>query len=275
MYVIKKKKQWSEKVFTCWIDAPWVARSASPGQFLVTINSCKGERIPMTIVDVDGDSIELLFQVVGKSTLELSRMNEGDSLYAVVGPLGNPSVLQKFDGPAVFVAGGIGVGPIYPIAKKAKEMGNKVISIMGSRSETLLVMTDQMREISDELLISTDDGSCGRKGFVTDLLREVLERDEKPSHIWAIGPAIMMKFVALTAKPFNVPLTVSLNPIMVDATGMCGVCRVYVNGENKLACVDGPEFDGYAVDYDGFMGRLTQYQEKEAVALKHYMELEG
>jgi len=148
-------------------------------------------------------------------------------------------------------------------------MGNKIISIMGSRSEALLVMTDQMREISDELLISTDDGSCGRKGFVTDLLREVLERDEKPSHIWA------MKFVALTAKPFNVPLTVSLNPIMVDATGMCGVCRVYVNGKNRLACVDGPEFDGYAVDYDGFMGRLTQYQEKEEIALKHYMELEG
>ncbi len=275
MYCIKRKKQWSEKVFTYWIEAPWVARAAKPGQFLATINSPKGERIPMTIVDIDGDTIEILFQVIGKSTLELSRMNEGDSLYAVVGPLGNPSELQKFDGPVIFVAGGIGVGPVYPIAKKAKEMGNKVISIMGARSKSLLVMTEQMKEVSDELLISTDDGSYGRKGFVTDLLKEVFEREEKPSHIWAIGPAIMMKFVSLTAKPFGVPLTVSLNPIMIDATGMCGVCRVYVNGKNRLACVDGPEFDGYAVDYDSFMERLTQYREKEAIALKRYIEAEG
>jgi len=272
MYTIKKRKQWSDKIFSYWINAPWVARSVQAGQFLLIINTEVGERVPMTVVDTDGEDVEILFQTIGKSTYELSKMKEGDSLYAIVGPLGNASIIKKFDNAAVFVAGGVGIGPIYPIAKKAKEMGNEVITITGSRTKSLLVMTDRMKTVSDKLFISTDDGSYGRKGFVTDILKEVLS-SKKVSQIWAIGPAIMMKFVTLTAKPFGVPITVSLNPIMVDATGMCGVCRVYVNGENKLACVDGPEFDGYAVDYDSFMGRLTQYREKEALSLQRYLKV--
>lgn len=246
------------------LDAPEVARKAKPGQFVVLRANETGERIPLTIADTNPDkgSVTIVFLEVGKSTRLLGTLEPGESILDFIGPLGRPSEIEKF-GTAVCVGGGVGTPEILPVARALKQAGNKVISIIGFRSKDLVVMEDDMRRVSDELIVTTDDGSCGRKGFVTDALAGLIERGEKLDRVFAVGPVIMMKMVSKTTEPHKIPTVVSLNPIMVDATGMCGVCRVTVGGEMKLACVDGPEFDGHQVDFDELITRLRVYLPEE------------
>ena len=246
------------------IEAPAVARKAREGQFVVLMVDEKGERIPLTIADWDREegSITIVFMEVGVTTRKLARFSAGDSIASFVGPLGLPSHVEKF-GTVVCVGGGVGVAPIFPIARALKEAGNKIISIIGARSHDLLFWEDRMREVSDSLVVTTDDGSYARKGLVTEPLKEILEGDEKVDRVVAIGPAVMMKFCSLTTKPFAIPTIVSLNPIMVDGTGMCGCCRVEVGGETKFTCVDGPEFDGHQVDWDLVFARQRIYFDEE------------
>ncbi len=275
---ILKKEQWSDTIFSMLVEAKDMAKAAKPGQFIILIPHEHGERIPLTIADssVEEGWVQIVFQVVGKSTLELSRMAEGERLYSFVGPLGMPSEVEKFDGKVIMVGGGIGIAPIHPIARKLKEMGNHVISIIGARTAELLIMEDKLAEASTELVIATDDGSKGKKGFVNLVLEEILEKEaENISKIWAIGPPVMMRACVESAKKFNAPIIVSLNPIMVDGTGMCGACRVTVGGETKFACIDGPEFDGTLVDFAELMARQRQYIEKERQALELYKAKEG
>ncbi len=271
MAKILKKEQWSDTIFSMLISSADVAKAAQPGQFIILITQETGERIPLTIADSSAKDgwVQIVFQVVGKSTYELSLMNEGDELYSFVGPLGIPSELEKFDGKVVMVGGGIGIAPIHPIAKKLKEIGNHVVSIIGAKTSDLLIMKDKMEEASTELIIATDDGSEGVKGFVNAVLEDYLTKESNVSKAWIIGPPIMMKFTVQSALKYNVSTFVSLNPIMVDGTGMCGACRVSVGGETKFACVDGPEFDGGLVDFDELMSRQRQYinEEKEAYQL--------
>ncbi len=278
MAKILKKEQWSDTIFSMLIDAKDVAKAAKPGQFIILIPREHGERVPLTIADssVEEGWVQIVFQVVGKSTLELSRMKEGEDLYSFVGPLGMPSEVEKFPGKVVMIGGGIGIAPIHPIARKLKEMGNHVVSIIGAKTADLLIMEDKIREASTEVIVATDDGSKGKKGFVNAVLEEFLATEaENVSKIWAIGPPIMMKACTISAGKFNKSIIVSLNPIMVDGTGMCGACRVTVGGETKFACVDGPEFDGALVDFDELMARQRQYKELEQKALELYKAKEG
>ena len=251
------------------VEAPAVARKARAGQFVIIRIDEKGERIPLTIADWDREegSITIVFMEVGVTTRKLAQLKAGDFLDNFVGPLGVPSHIEKF-GTVVCVGGGVGVAPIFPIARALKEAGNKIISIIGARSKDLLFWEDRVREVSDSLTVTTDDGSYGRKGLVTEPLKELMEGAEKIDRVVAIGPAIMMKFCAKTTEPFAVPTIVSLNPIMVDGTGMCGCCRVEVGGETKFTCVDGPEFDGHLVDWDLLFARQRIYIDEE----KHAME---
>ena len=246
------------------IEAPAVARKARAGQFVVLMIDEKGERIPLTIADWDREegSITTVFMEVGVTTRKLAQLRVGDSIASFVGPLGLPSHVEKF-GTVVCVGGGVGVAPIFPIARALKEAGNKIISIIGARSQDLLFWEDRMREVSDSMVVTTDDGSYARKGLVTEPLKEILEGAEKVDRVVAIGPAVMMKFCSLTTKPFAIPTIVSLNPIMVDGTGMCGCCRVEVGGETKFTCVDGPEFDGHQVDWDLVFARQRIYFDEE------------
>ncbi|AEA33207.1 sulfide/dihydroorotate dehydrogenase-like FAD/NAD-binding protein [Hippea maritima] len=275
---ILKKEQWSDTIFSMLIEAKDVAKASKAGQFIILIPKEHGERVPLTIADSSKDEgwVQIVFQVVGKSTLELSRMNEGDELYSFVGPLGMPSEVEKFSGKVIMIGGGIGIAPIHPIAKTLKDLGNHVVSIIGARTADLLIMEDKMKEASTELIVATDDGSKGKKGFVNMVLEELLATEaDNVDRIWAIGPPIMMKACTESAKKFNKPIIVSLNPIMVDGTGMCGACRVTVGGKTKFACVDGPEFDGALVDFDELMARQRQYKEQEQKALELYKAKEG
>ncbi len=253
------------------LDAPEVARKGKPGQFVVLRVNETGERIPLTIGDLRPEDgvVVIVFQEVGKSTRLLGTLDAGDSILDFIGPLGRPSHIEKF-GTVVCVGGGVGTPEIYPMAKALKAAGNKVISIIGFRNKDLILMADEMRSASHELIVSTDDGSNGNKGFVTDMLKQVIDRGEPVGHVFAVGPVIMMKMVAKLTKPYSIPTTVSLNPIMVDATGMCGVCRCTVGGEMKLACVDGPEFDGHQVDFDELMTRLRVYLPEEKQSLEAF-----
>jgi ferredoxin/flavodoxin---NADP+ reductase len=272
MHKIIKKRQLSEEVFQMVIEAPLIARSRKPGQFiLLQIDTDFGERIPLTIADADktDGTITIIFQSVGATTHKLADKNEGDSIENVLGPLGQPTHLKKLDW-VVCVGGGIGVAPMYPIAKAYKDAGTKLTVIMGARNKDLLIMEDEMKAIADELIICTDDGSYGRKCLVTEPLKECCRRDPKPGEVIAIGPPIMMKFCCLTTKEFEVPTIVSLNTIMIDGTGMCGGCRVTVGDETKFVCVDGPEFDGHKVDFDNMMKRLGAYKNQEANAHEKY-----
>ena len=267
MFKILKKQELSPGIFHYDIEAPRVAKKAQAGQFIVLRVDEDGERIPLTIADFDREKgyITLIVQAVGNTTKHLcDTFNEGDDILDVVGPLGHPSEMGKF-GTVVVVGGGIGVAPVYPIARAYHELGNKVISIIGARDKDLVIWQDKMAAISDELILTTDNGSAGRKGFVTDPLREMLEAGEKVDLVLAIGPVIMMKNVAATTKPFGVKTTASLNTIMVDGTGMCGGCRVMVGGENKFACVDGPEFDAHEVDFANLVMRQQMYKDQEAL----------
>jgi ferredoxin--NADP+ reductase len=269
---IVSKKQLSEDVFTAEIEAPLVARARKPGQFaIISINNEYSERIPLTIADVDTKkgTICLIWQRVGKTTAELAQMQQGDEIANVTGPLGKPTHIENF-GTVVCVGGGIGNAPLLPIAKALKEAGNTIISILGARNKELLVLEDDFAKVSDELIITTDDGSYGRKALVTEPLKEVCRRDKKPDLVVSIGPAIMMKFCCEVTKQFDIPTQVSLNTIMVDATGMCGGCRVEFDGKPKFVCVDGPEFDGHKIDFDLMMKRLNAYKDQEQQAYEQY-----
>jgi len=262
---IVSKKQLSNDVFTAEIEAPLIAQARQPGQFVIIgINNEYSERIPLTIAGADPQkgTIQLIWQRVGKTTAELSEMNVGDAIVNVAGPLGKGTHLQKF-GTVVCVGGGIGNAPLLPIAKALKEHGNKIISILGARNKELLILEDEFAKISDELIVTTDDGSHGRKALVTEPLKEICMREPKPDQAYAIGPAIMMKFCCDVTKQFNVPTEVSLNTIMVDGTGMCGGCRIEFDGQPKFVCVDGPEFDGHKVNFDLMMKRLNAYKHLE------------
>ena len=265
MFKIIEKKQLSADVFYFKVNAPEIARNRKAGQFvLVQIDVDYGERIPLTIADANAEEgwLVLVFQAVGATTLKLSRKNEGDEIAAILGPLGNPTHIEK-KGTVVCVGGGIGVAPLHPIVQAHKAIGNKVIVIMGARNKDLIIFEDEMRALADELYLMTDDGSAGEKGLVTEPLKKLCE-SEKIDEVVAIGPPIMMKFCAATTEPFKVPTTVSLNTIMIDGTGMCGGCRVTIGGKTKFVCVDGPEFDGHQVDWANMMMRMKAFKEREA-----------
>jgi ferredoxin--NADP+ reductase/dihydroorotate dehydrogenase electron transfer subunit len=253
------------------LEAPEIAVKAQPGQFLIYRLHDKGERIPLTFKDWDSEkgSITIVFQVVGKSTLELSKLKPGDQIKDIIGPLGKAPSVKNY-GTVIVVAGGCGAAPALPRARQLKEAGNYLITILGARQEDLLVCELELSQVSDELHITTNDGSKGTEGFVTIKLQELLESDRKIDYIFTVGPPMMMKFVAATSKPFNVETECSLNPIMVDGTGMCGACRVEVAGNTKFACVDGPEFNAHEVNFDLLIKRLETYKSQEARANKEY-----
>ncbi|MBO5637463.1 MAG: sulfide/dihydroorotate dehydrogenase-like FAD/NAD-binding protein [Acidaminococcaceae bacterium] len=267
MAKILDKKKLSPVVYELEIDAPLIARKCKPGQFVIVLSDPVSERVPFTIADFDREkgTIIMVIQVVGNTSRHLCEDFEvGDEWDNIVGPLGQPSEMKNF-GTVVCIGGGVGVAPVYPITRAYKEQGNKVISIIGGRNKDLVMWEDRMRAASDELIVCTDDGSYGKKGFVTDPLKEMLERGEKIDYVIAIGPVVMMKNVARTTEPYHVRTVVSLNTIMVDGTGMCGGCRVLVGGENKFACVDGPEFDAHKVNFDNLLERQIMYKDQESV----------
>jgi len=261
---IIRKKQLSDEVFQLSVFSPLIAESCRPGQFIILQVSENGERIPLTIADSNATQglITLIFQTVGKTTHLLAELSEGETILNLVGPLGKPTYIEKV-GTVVCVGGGIGVAPLYPIAKAMKAAGNKLIVIIGARSKNLVILEDEMKAIADELIICTDDGSSGEKALVTEPLKKLCSSAQKPDLVTAIGPPIMMKFCAETTRPFQVPTIVSLNTIMIDGTGMCGGCRVTVGGKTQFVCVDGPEFDGHLVDFDNMMKRLRSYKNHE------------
>ncbi len=267
MFKIIEKKQLSVGVFYMKVEAPEIAHNRKAGQFvIVQVDIDFGERVPLTIADANSEEgwIALVFQAVGATTYKLSLMEAGQSLPAVLGPLGNPSEIKKYDnGPVVVVGGGFGVAPCYPIVQAHKAIGNKVIMIIAARNKELLIFVDEMKKVADEVIIMTDDGSAGRKGVSTLPLKELCESQCPPAEVIAIGPPIMMKFCAFTTKEFNVPTTVSLNTIMIDGTGMCGGCRVAIGGKTKFVCVDGPDFDAHQVDWDNMMMRMKSFKSRE------------
>ncbi|MDX9923843.1 MAG: sulfide/dihydroorotate dehydrogenase-like FAD/NAD-binding protein [Ignavibacteriaceae bacterium] len=268
------KEQLSKDVYLMRIAAPMIAEERAAGQFIILqVDEDYGERIPLTIADADINegSITIIYQVVGKSTLALSKMKVGDDLPALVGPLGTATHIEKF-GTVVCVGGGIGVAPLHPIAQALKNAGNRVITIIGARNKDLIILEEEMKSIANEFIVCTDDGSYGRKGLVTEPLKELCERDEKPNMVIAIGPPLMMKFCSETTRPFGVFTQVSLNTIMVDGTGMCGGCRVNVGNKVKFVCVDGPEFDGHKVDFDNMINRLNSYKEIERDVHNCYLD---
>ena len=255
-----------QDVYYFKVTAPEIARNRRAGQFIIfQVDETYGERIPLTIADANAEEgwIAIVFQTVGASTLKMSQFEVGDVIPVIVGPLGSPTHIEKV-GTVVCVGGGIGVAPLHPIVQAHHNAGNHVITIIGARNKDLVIFEDEMRKASDELIVVTDDGSYGRKGLVTEPLKELCETaNPKPKEVVAIGPPIMMKFCVATTRPFNVPTTVSLNTIMIDGTGMCGCCRVSVGGETKFVCVDGPEFDGFKVDFDNMMQRMRAFRDRE------------
>jgi len=270
VYKILERQDLAAAVHLFKIEAPEVAKKAHPGQFVVVRIDEKGERIPLTFADWDAKkgSVTIIFMEAGATTCRLAKLQAGDSIENFVGPLGVPTHIEKLD-TVVCVTGGIGAAPITPIAAALKAAGNKVISIMGARTKNLLFWEDRMRQASSELIVATDDGSYGRKGLVTEPLKEILS-SQKVAQVIAIGPIPMMKFCALTTKPFGVKTIVSLNPLMVDGTGMCGCCRVSVGGNTKFACVDGPDFDGHLVDWDLMSSRARAYAAEEKSSMDHH-----
>ncbi|NLY09772.1 MAG: sulfide/dihydroorotate dehydrogenase-like FAD/NAD-binding protein [Tissierellia bacterium] len=283
MYQIMKKEFLAPNIFSMHVLAPRVAKSAKPGQFVVVIADEKGERIPLTICDYDEKegTVEIVVQTMGASTRAMARYEVGDSFFSFLGPLGRPSefvsedldVLKKKK--MLFIAGGVGTAPVYPQVKWLHEKGVAVDVVLGAKTKDLVILEDKLASVSDNLYVATDDGSYGFHGLVTDCLLDLVENKNKEYDVVvAIGPMIMMKFVALTTKKLNIPTVVSLNPLMVDATGMCGACRVSIGGETKFACVDGPEFDGHLVDFDEALRRQTQFKLEESEKLKAFEECE-
>lgn len=274
---IVEKKQLSELVYMMKIEAPLIAESRLPGQFIILqVDAEWGERIPLTIADADPEAgtITIAFQPVGYSTKLLATKEVGDSLPAVLGPLGNPSEIENF-GHVVCVGGGFGTAPLFPIVEALKKVGNKVTVILGYRNKKLIILEDEMRALADEVIVVTDDGSYGRQGLVTVPLKEMCESSAPPNRVIAIGPPIMMKFCGETTRPYGIKTIVSLNTIMIDGTGMCGGCRVTVGGETKFVCVDGPEFDAHEVDFENMIRRLKAFvPQEQAVMEKHACNLQ-
>jgi len=265
---ILKKTELVSNIFEMVVEHPLLAEKAQPGHFVIVMTDESGERIPLTIADFDrkAGTITLVVMAIGVSTRKLTALNEGDLLYALIGPLGHASELADF-GTVIMVAGGVGTAPVYPIARALHEKGNRVISIQGARSKELLFWTDRLASVSDEHILTTDDGSVGRQGVVTGPLQEILEKDPSVGCVYTIGPAIMMKFCMETCRPFSVKVIASLNSVMIDGTGMCGGCRVRVGNETKFTCVDGPEFDAKLVDWNLVLTRHKTYHEQEKCAL--------
>lgn len=271
MYKIKRHERLSENIFLIDVSAPRVAEKCLPGQFVVVRADEKGERIPLTICDYNRENgtVTLVVQIVGASTMKLSRLNENDGVEDIVGPLGVPSEIVTADDEflknknIVFVAGGVGTAPVYPQVKYLSERGYKFDVIIGAKSKNIVILEDEMKRYAKNVYVCTDDGSYGFKGLVTDKLSELTESGEKYDICVAIGPVIMMKFVSKLTEKLGIEQIVSMNPVMVDGTGMCGACRLTVGNEVKFACVDGPEFDGHKVDFDECMKRMTLYKTEE------------
>jgi ferredoxin--NADP+ reductase len=269
VYKVLDKKKLASTITLLKLDAPEIAKKVRPGQFVIIRLNEEGERLPLTVNDFDRDNgtITIVFQEVGKTTKLMGKLNTNDEILDVVGPLGKQTEIEKF-GKVICIGGGVGTAVIYPVTRALYEAGNEVIGIVGARNKDLLTFVDEMDAVTHQLIVTTDDGSTGRKGLVTEPLKEILDSGEKIDHIIAIGPAIMMKFVCKTTEPYKIKTIVSLNPIMLDATGMCGVCRVSVGGETKFGCVDGPEFDGHQVDFDSLINRLQQYVAEEKISME-------
>ncbi len=264
MYRILRKKVLNPTVTLMDIDAPLIAKKAEPGQFIILRVDENGERIPLTIADFDREKgiVTIIFQVVGATTEKLNHLEEGDSLHDFVGPLGVPSHVEGLKKVAV-IGGGVGCAIAYPIAKKLHRLGAEVHSVVGFRNKDLVILEDEFKAASSKFVMMTDDGSYGEKGLVTDALKKLIESGEEYDEVIAIGPLIMMKFVCKLTKEYGIKTVVSMNPIMIDGTGMCGGCRLTVGGETKFACVDGPDFDGHLVDFDEAMERATMYKDFE------------
>lgn len=273
--IVKREEMAGGTVILNEIAAPLIARKAKPGQFVIIKANENGERIPLTMADTDPEkgTITIIYMVVGKSTALFKTLAVGEGYQDVIGPLGKPTHLEKL-GTVVCVGGGTGIAVLHPITRALKDVGNHVIAIVGARTRDLLILEDKMTLASHELHVCTDDGSYGRHGFVTEALKDVLEKEDV-KQVVAIGPVPMMKFVSKITETHHVPTLVSLNPIMVDGTGMCGGCRVSVGGETRFACVDGPEFDGHKVDFDELTKRLQAYGEEEKRCHNEFCRLEG
>ncbi len=265
------REQLSDSVVRMDIAAPEIARKRRAGQFVILKANEQGERIPLTIVDADAERgiVTIIYQIVGKTTALLGDLAVGDEIQDVQGPLGNPTEIENY-GHVVCIGGGVGVGVIYPITKTLKEAGNRVTSIIGARNKSLIILEAEMRAASHELIVATDDGSYGVHGFVSNVLQGIIDGGEKIDRVFAIGPVPMMKVIANLTRPYGIRTTVSLNAIMVDATGMCGACRVAVGGKTKFTCVDGPEFDGHQVDFDLLTSRLRMYCEQEGQSYERH-----
>lgn len=272
MNKIVEKEFFSENVVRIVLEAPDIAKSRKAGHFVIIKIGKKGERVPLTIAgaDVEKGTITLIVQKIGVTSSKLAALEVGDEITDVVGPLGKATHVEKV-GTVLFAGGGVGVAPLLPIVKAFKEAGNRVITVLAARTKDLIILEDQMRKYSDEVILMTDDGSSGKKGLVTAGMEEVIQR-EKVNKSIIIGPAIMMKFGALTTQKYNIPTEVSLNTIMVDGTGMCGACRVTVGGKTKFVCVDGPEFDAHQVNFDEMLSRLGAYKEQEMEAYENYLK---
>jgi NAD(P)H-flavin reductase len=273
---IAVKEKLAPQINLIKLEVPEITRKAQPGQFVILRIHKEGERIPMSIADLEPESglLTIIFQEVGKSTVQLGKFQKGDVLCDVVGPLGQPTHIEHY-GKCICVGGGIGIAPIHPIAKALKQTGNEVISIIGARTKELLIMEEAMKKTSDELVVCTDDGSYGFSGFVTQPLSRLLKEGQKIDFCMVVGPVPMMKTACMVTQPYGIKTMVSLNPIMIDGTGMCGVCRVTVGEKTKFACVDGPDFDGHQVDFDELSRRLSMYVKQEKISMQRYLSLTG
>ncbi len=271
MFEIKEATFLAENIKLFKVKAPKIAQKRKAGQFIILRLDDQGERIPLTIADSDlqEETITIIVQGIGKTTKQLNKLEKGDFIKDLVGPLGEPSHIEKF-GTAISIGGGVGTAIAYPTAVALKKAGNHVITINGARNKDLVILEDEMKAVSDESYVTTDDGSYGHHGFVTDVLKDIIEKGQKVDFVLAIGPIPMMRAVAEVTRPHNIKTVVSLNPVMVDGTGMCGGCRVVVNNKAKFACVDGPEFDAHQVDFNNLINRNRMYNDQEQAALKSF-----
>jgi len=277
MFKIVTKRQLNDQVVLMEVEAPFIAKKAQAGQFIIFRTDEKGERIPLTIADYDREkgTVTIIFQTIGKSTMQLATLEEGDAILDFVGPLGVPTHYDEGIKKVAVVGGGVGCAIAYPQAKMLHSMGVEVDLIAGFRSKDIVILEDEMKAVSTNLYIATDDGSYGIKGFVTNVLQDLIDKGNKYDAVIAIGPVPMMKFVCKVTKPYGIKTVVSMNPIMVDGTGMCGGCRVTVDGKIRYACVDGPDFDGHKVDFDELMKRNSAYKNQEQHDNQHICRLTG
>lgn len=267
MFKILSNEKIAPQVFRMKVEAPLVAKKAQAGQFLVIRIDEKGERIPLTIADHDENDVTIVYQVVGVTTNKLTEKKKGEFLLDVVGPLGHATDTKNI-GTVVCIAGGVGIAEVYPVARAYKSAGNKVLVIIGARNKELVIFREELKDVSDEFFITTDDGTLGEKGFVSDVLRRLIDKEKVIDLVYAVGPAVMMKAVADITRPCKIKTLVSLNTVLVDATGMCGSCRIDVGGETKFACVDGPEFDGHKVNFEELISRQSLFRDQEKHACK-------